>query len=536
MSRLSLFLAFLLVVTATPALSADDEVCQLVSRICAEGPETRVIDGVDVYRECWRYEEEHFCRSQQQINTCEGLGGSCVVTADTCLATDPSGYCVLTEKTYSCGTKQPDDTTATYLDSSYTVVKDEIDASACQSYQDNVTCSQTGSVCVEGEETRIINGLPVYKACWRWDKQYTCYTDAYKNYCEPLETVCTQTQSECKNSLADGTCAIETLTFDCDESQPAKEGVKFIDTKYTITDEYWEGTCDSVDPECIEQGKVCVEGPETRNIDGALIYRDCWRYEKSFACLTGEPEDMCNGVDLSVCKEVGQRCVAYDTKGRCISNSIEYECTYKYEDSTVIDCSNQMFCMGDDCYDTGYEPNNEFGLAAAYLGAATQAGEQITEDSIDIFSGHKSTCSKFAASSVDCCDDSGWANGSFSGCSNEDKKLIEERKAKLTHFVGTYCAKKLKPFNVCIEYRESYCTFNSMLARIVQEGARPQLSMDWGSAKAPTCNGLKPEHFDHIDFTLIDFTEYINEMKVDMVDNGELAKTVEDKVSQFLGN
>ncbi|RZQ33253.1 conjugal transfer protein TraN [Vibrio vulnificus] len=528
-------LILLTLIALIPTKGMASEICQQISRVCAEGPETRTIDEVDVYRDCWRYTEEYYCRSEEQINTCQGLNSVCQVTGERCLDTDPSGFCTLSEKIYTCGQLQPDTAPATHIESTYTIVKDELNDSACQSLEDNSSCQITGNICTEKAETRIINGKSVYKSCWAWEKQYVCSTDTYSNFCSPLETLCDEVSSKCESRLGDGTCVIETKTYDCDKQQPVKEGITFVESKYSITGEKWDGTCKDENPECVVQNNVCVEEAETRVINGMPVYRDCWRYEKTLTCLSGDMTTMCSSIDQKACTQSGKTCVSTSSDGTCVSYSIEYTCTYKYDDTTTLNCGSQMFCLGEDCYDTGYQPNNEFGLAAAYLGAALASGDEITETSIDVFSGHKSTCSKFAASTVDCCDDSGWANGSVSGCSNTDLMLIEERKNKLTHYIGTYCHKKLKPFNTCIEYRESYCTFSSMLARIVQEGARPQLGRGWGSAKNPSCAAMTPEDFKDVDFTKIDFSEYINSMSVGSISEEELAKKVQDKINAVSG-
>jgi hypothetical protein len=35
--------------------------------------------------------------------------------------------------------------------------------------------------------------------------------------------------------------------------------------------------------DCVKNTESCVEGPETRNIGGYPVYRDCWRYPRSSA-------------------------------------------------------------------------------------------------------------------------------------------------------------------------------------------------------------------------------------------------------------
>lgn len=52
------------------------------------------------------------------------------------------------------------------LDASHTVISGT-DTSACSSFLDNPDCYIAEEKCVEGPETRIINGVAVYKECWK---------------------------------------------------------------------------------------------------------------------------------------------------------------------------------------------------------------------------------------------------------------------------------------------------------------------------------------------------------------------------------
>lgn len=44
----------------------------------------------------------------------------------------------------------------------------------CLALEDNPNCEINGTTCIEGPETRNINGLDVHKDCWRWENTYTC--------------------------------------------------------------------------------------------------------------------------------------------------------------------------------------------------------------------------------------------------------------------------------------------------------------------------------------------------------------------------
>lgn len=76
---------------------------------------------------------------------------------------------------------------------------------------------------------------------------------------------------------------------------------------------------------------------------------------------------------------------------------------------------------------------------------------------------------------------------------------------KLCHYVGTYCSKKVV---TCVERKESYCCYNSPLARILQEQGRPQLGKGWGSAQHPQCEGFTQDELERLDFDAMDLSEF----------------------------
>nr|HPN10303.1 conjugal transfer protein TraN [Syntrophales bacterium] len=61
---------------------------------------------------------------------------------------------------------------------------------------------------------------------------------------------------------------------------------------------------------------------------------------------------------------------------------------------------------------------------------------------------------------------------------------------------------KLKSENV-------YCCFNSILARLVHEQGRPQVSRGWGSSEQPDCTGFSIGEFAALDFSQMNLGEYM---------------------------
>jgi conjugal transfer mating pair stabilization protein TraN len=75
--------------------------------------------------------------------------------------------------------------------------------------------------------------------------------------------------------------------------------------------------------------------------------------------------------------------------------------------------------------------------------------------------------------------------------------------------------------------------YNSKLARIINEQGKPQL----GKAKSD-CSGFTPEELSLLDFSRIDFTEFINDVKqnVTVPDTSSLQSTVQQKTQSKIQN
>jgi hypothetical protein len=97
-------------------------------------------------------------------------------------------------------------------------------------------------------------------------------------------------------------------------------------------------------------------------------------------------------------------------------------------------------------------------------------------------------------------------------CQEAEKLLAMHREANLCVPVGSFCSRRVPIIRTCIEQTQSYCCFNSRLARIINEQGRGQVGKGWGSGKRPDCSGFTPEEFEQIDFSRIDLSEFIAEV------------------------
>jgi len=99
-------------------------------------------------------------------------------------------------------------------------------------------------------------------------------------------------------------------------------------------------------------------------------------------------------------------------------------------------------------------------------------------------------------------------------CSTDDETTDFRNNSGQCIYLGDYCKEKW-PIVGCVQSARSYCCFNSMLARIIQQQGRPQLPEmgDFGTPTAPNCRGFTAQEFQSLDFAKIDLSEYTAEIQ-----------------------
>ena len=142
---------------------------------------------------------------------------------------------------------------------------------------------------------------------------------------------------------------------------------------------------------------------------------------------------------------------------------------------------------------------------------------QITEQgclgTIYIFNGYDYRCRPpgIQTGFSDCCKKEHTWFG-LGMCSERERYLSRLRawgqRDGRCHYVGKYCAEKW--LGVCVQKKKTFCCYSSPLARIIIEAAHQQLGIPWGDPKHPNCRGLTPEEFQKLDFSKIDFSEWIS--------------------------
>jgi len=90
----------------------DDSACNIFSlnsdciltspRTCTGGQETKTINGLDIVRDCWNYQETYACQSN--VDECNELenNSDCTYSSEECLSQNNSGTCTYLTKSYQC--------------------------------------------------------------------------------------------------------------------------------------------------------------------------------------------------------------------------------------------------------------------------------------------------------------------------------------------------------------------------------------------------------------------------------------------------
>ena len=119
-------------------------------------------------------------------------------------------------------------------------------------------------------------------------------------------------------------------------------------------------------------------------------------------------------------------------------------------------------------------------------------------------------------------------------CEQEDKKTALRNKAGLCQHVGSYCSSKV--LGACLEKKQAYCCYVSKLAKLINVQGREQIGRSMGSAESPDCSGFTAQDLDKVDFSKMDLTEFLDEIKVTLPDPAAQSGNAEGSANQQLNN
>lgn len=377
------------------------------------------------------------------------------------------------------------------------------------------TCTKISRVCVEGAETRMISGYPVTRACWKYERRYDCISQNYVDDCKPLvDKSCAQIGSSCVEYVDGSTtkCSLYEQTYQCKVADGESK---------TITDCGGQTYC--VDGTCFDAGYT-PDGDFAMAITGLEAQRQAGNYmDPNTLTVFNGKSSQCR-VTLGIFN-----CCKTNTKGSNQTNSdmmIELGVStvktiasesVQYLGSTAVfdslfqsDAPNFLIngfesVLGNGSSSTFSPSLSYFGLTVGF--GAPAAGATVLIGSPGTFFIAFDPLS-FAIAIVI------YIIMELASCEQEEQILGMKRGQNLCVHVGTYCSSKV--LGVCVQKKQGHCCFNSRIARLIAVSGRAQLGKSWGNPKTPDCGGLTPAELQMVDFSLIDFSEVVADVKANV--------------------
>ena len=282
---------------------------------------------------------------------------------------------------------------------------------------------------------------------------------------------------------------------------------------------------------CEEQDIYCSIPGGSKVIEGIEVHRDCWQYKYKMNCNRITKND-CKKIDVNICNFVGEECLHQEKEGDlsyCGNLKRKYACERQIEweeekielikDGEVVDGKDLLcasLCLDGNCdavKKAPMEKDNDLSKAAAMLTALKDAKKGIVGDAlVNVFKGSAEHCDKKFANYTNCCKLKSWGGAVGASCSPETKNLAKKRREKKCINLGTYCASKKA--GICGRKRTTFCCYDSIIARIINQEAKRQLGRNNGTAENPECGGLNIEDLEKVDLSKADFKDFYDDIVI----------------------
>lgn len=507
-------------INRAPCASLDSNAsCKKAGSVCTEPGGYRTINGMQVYKDCWAWRDDYTCVANDYMNYCTPLRQSgCTEVAQTCKETAWNGQCMAYERTYSCDAKMatPLPTNVVYLDSSYTIIRDQQNTAQCDPMANNPNCTLAKHTCTQGPGTRNINGLDVYKDCWEWEDEYVCASAPVNSTCADLlrDPRCTQTGERCVDRLPDGTCGMKERVFTCKVKDETT-------TQQTVCD---LGIC--VDGNC--------SAPKTDN-DTDMTRAVALMEGAREAGVYFDPDTytMFNGQNDQCSRKLGGMvsCCGVEVKAAATnSNSAMFGAVMLIGNEAVRYLGSTY--VYDALFTSDFLPTSILNMLYG-----SSAGSSYSFFGNGSLSFYGITFNPGAATFAEAFSFNPYAFVAaiaiqivteFLSCEPPEMALALKKGQRLCTHVGSYCSSKF--LGACIEKKESYCCYNSRLSRIINEQGRPQIGKAYGNPEKPDCAGFTASELERLDFGAMDLSEFFNEIMPKDFDTDKFIERVTNKL------
>lgn len=494
--------------------------CRRIGSVCVDGPATRIINGLSVTRDCWQFTEQWECVDPSSGDFCAPIAATpgCFQLGSICVSTAWNGTCLRYQNDWRCPDPiSPPPPNVIRLPDTHTITREVIDDSACRLLAGTSGCAQSQSrTCVEGPETRVINGMSIFRDCWKWSEVYVCSdVGGTVSNCGPLENnpKCTLQSDTCIDyNTITGACSLRTRLYRCEDQPAIVTPVQTCGYTTCIA-----GVCDSGDdPPDEDFGRAVTTMEIARQIStyGDINLNSFFRGSDNrcsrklwgaVSCCGSKVKAGTSNTGMAVAKEFGTQAgrEAIEFLGSAYMHDVLFQTEWI---STSL--LNGIY---------GTAGGASFALDFSFYGLSWSS---VSGFAFDPYTFVIAVIIQIVTQ--------------YLQCDQEEQVLSLKKGHNLCHYVGTYCSTK-DLLGGCLTKKDSQCCFNSKLARIIQEQGRPQIGRSWGSAQSPDCGGLTIEQLSAMDFSRMDFSEFIRDIQAKAINAAATTARAQDRANAILG-
>jgi conjugal transfer mating pair stabilization protein TraN len=408
---------------------------------------------------------------------------------------------------------------------------DELEARANDKITNPVTCELQTQTCTQGPETRVIDTVPVTRACWAYKQDFACISKEATEECDSISgKSCEVGGTRCLEFTNQSQlCAIETTSYRCLSAPAVQHTARVCDTG-TFCDGKVGGACfDTSNP--VDEDFARAAGAMEAQREAGVYAKDL----KLFRGTSGTCKvKVLGGSTIKSCCK-GQPGGSAFKNSAILSAGISAGMTIVGEagKETLRAGSTYMF---DALYSTVDGTFLQKGIGAA-RDWASGIGDGIFNPSFSFYG------FTFTFDFTNGFQFGGFDPVSFAiavgiqliqqwlECDKNDQQTMIKKGANLCTPAEQWCSKRLPIIRTCIEKTESYCCFNSTLAKIINRQGYQQLGWDQRS-----CDGFDEAAFNRLDFSTMDFTEFLAEVSNPPDGSGVMSSRTGMNVNRLVNN
>lgn len=557
-----------LVLLAT--LAQAQPTCQKTGQTCVDSTPCKTVQGMQVCLEgatlppgaltatgqtCWQYTDTYNCIKPNAVNYCQPFidaAPGCWQTSSVCAQMDTTFNtgCMQYTQTYQCGNAaMPTAPTNTIkLADTYTLASTGYNTSTCAAASSS-NCSISSSTCTSTTPaTPLPPGISTVAVapdgCFQKTNTYACSAGINISDCGQYSTNpnCTAQSSTCINTLPDGICGVNQQTFRCMTTPPGST------------------TTNNCSGQTFCQGGNCFNtgSPADTAFATAAALMEAGRqggvYNENGVIFNGVQEscrirlfglaNCCktNGVGAGYSNNAVMGAVI-QVGGQTLATGSKYAYDFLFNNSPQYIQSGLKSLVGAPSL-TSFTPSiglygfsisyTGFAVGAAVPGAAAGAasiGAAAGAGAAGTAAGSSSFMSGLAATYNSATYTYAIPGTNFSlafnpyalaaavavmviqdltSCNQQEQMLGMKRGQNLCASVGSYCSSSIDLLvgSICVENTQSFCCYNSLLGKIINEQGRAQIGKSYGSPQSPSCSGFTTAEFAQIDFSKIDLSAF----------------------------